>query len=70
LWDVDEFKRRTIIFVGDPSPALAEAFDSLESPCVIEFQECGQPIARWTVVICRGYRGFRDILARASNKGH
>ena len=70
LWDADEFIGRTFLFVGDPSAALESAFDSLESTRAIEYQECGQPIARWTVVVCRGYRGFRDMESRASGKGH
>jgi hypothetical protein len=70
LWDSDEFIGRTFLFVGDPSSVLAEAFDLLESPRVIEYQEHGQPIARWTVVLCRGYRGFPDMDSRAAGKGH
>jgi hypothetical protein len=70
LWDPDTFIGRTFIFVGDPSPALREAFDSIEALRLIEYQESGQPIARWTVLVCHGYRGFRDFQARARDQGH
>jgi hypothetical protein len=70
LWNPKEFKGCSILFVGDPSAELTNAFDKLESPRIIEYQEHGQPIARWTVVLCRGYRGFPDIDSRAAGKGH
>jgi hypothetical protein len=70
LWEPKEFKGRTFLFVGDPSARLAGAFESLERPRVIEYQERGQPIARWTVVVCRGYHGFCEIGLRAHETAH
>jgi hypothetical protein len=70
LWDPGAFLGRTFLFVGEPSPVLAEAFDRLDTPRVVEYQEQGQPIARWTVLVCRGYRGFGDVRKRAADKTH
>jgi hypothetical protein len=70
VWDSNDFLGYTFLFVGDPSPAVAEAFDSIEQQRTIEYQERGQPIARWRLAVCRGYRGFRDVQTRALEKGH
>lgn len=70
LWEPETFLGRSFTFVGEPSAALNEAFESVEGPRVIEYQERGQPIARWTVLVCRGYRGFRDVQIRAAGTRH
>jgi hypothetical protein len=70
LWDSDEFTGQTFVFVGSPRLELQEAFDSVESPRMIEYRDRGQPIGRWTVLVCHGYRGFRDIQVRAIDKAH
>ncbi|HMF11710.1 MAG TPA: glycosyltransferase family 39 protein [Gemmataceae bacterium] len=70
VWDPYEFLGRTFVFVGEPSPVLAEAFDCVDQPRTIEYQERGHSIARWTVLVCRGYRGFCDARGRASERGH
>ena len=47
-----------MIYVGDVCPYLDFAFDKVEKPEVVMYRERGQPIASWTVTICRGFRGF------------
>jgi hypothetical protein len=70
LWGPAEFLGRTFICVGEPSAELNKAFETVDGPRLVEYQERGQPIARWTVFVCRGYRGFPDIQRRASERGH
>jgi hypothetical protein len=61
----ENFRGRTFIVVGDPNPFLRQAFDRLEPPRVITYQEAGAPLARWTYTVCHGYRGF----AREASEG-
>jgi 4-amino-4-deoxy-L-arabinose transferase-like glycosyltransferase len=61
LWDPKHFAGRTVIVVGEAIPALKLAFLSVETPGVVTHWEGGEPIARWTVTICRGFRGFAPI---------
>jgi hypothetical protein len=70
LWEPEEFKRRTFVFVGESTSSLAEAFDRLDAPRIVEFREHGQPIARWVVTVCYGYRGFGDLTTRMEQSGH
>jgi hypothetical protein len=70
LWEPKEYKGCTFLFVGEPSASLANAFETLENPRVIEYQERGEPIARWTILVCRGYRGFSEIGMRARETAH
>jgi hypothetical protein len=58
LADAGGFAGKTFIMVDCPAAGIAEAFDHLEAAQNVVYQEDGQPIARWTVVIGRGYRGF------------
>jgi hypothetical protein len=63
--DPQAFAGRTVVFVGDLSPALRRAFESLESPQVVVHREGGQPVAMWTVTVCRGFRRFEPLAAGA-----
>jgi hypothetical protein len=63
LWDPSHFAGRTVIVVGDAIPALYQAFEHVEAPRVVTHRERGQPIARWTVTVCRGFRGFGPLSA-------
>jgi hypothetical protein len=58
VWDAEAFRGRTFIVVGEAGPALKRAFDEVEAPRLVVYQEQGQPIARWAVTVCRGFRGF------------
>jgi hypothetical protein len=53
-----DFLGRTFIVVGEPNSFLPQAFDHLESPRVVTYEEAGAPLARWTYTVCHGYRGF------------
>lgn len=57
--DPDRFRGRTFVVVGGCDPALIiGAFEVIERPQIVVYEENGQPIASWPVVVCRGFRGF------------
>ena len=58
LADAQEFTGRTFIVVGEGYPALAQAFDEVSEPVAVVYVENGQPIAGWSVWVCKGYKGF------------
>jgi hypothetical protein len=57
--DAERFIGRTFIVIGAGSELAAE-FGSVQCREVTHY-ESGQPVARWTISICRAYKG----LARA-----
>ena len=60
--DHESFRGRTFIVVGDvKNPLLAGAFEQIEPARVVTHLESGQPVAQWTVTVCRGFRGFHDL---------
>jgi hypothetical protein len=59
----DDFRGKTFVIVGGVTPALCEAFDSVEPTRTIIYKENGQPIAAWMLTVCRGYRGFPHFKA-------
>jgi hypothetical protein len=61
--DSERFSGRTIILVGDPHPLLPLFFRSLDPAEVVNHREKGQPVARWKVTVCRGFRGFPPWLS-------
>jgi 4-amino-4-deoxy-L-arabinose transferase-like glycosyltransferase len=58
VWDADTFAGRTFLFVGDIDAVVRSAFERVEESRQVIYQESGQPIALWTVTLCRGFRGF------------
>lgn len=56
--DPDSFRGQTVVFVGGICPAVQAAFDYVEPPVPVHYEENGQLIAVWDVIVCRGYRGF------------
>jgi hypothetical protein len=61
--DPDAFLGRTFIIVGGSRESLSAAFDSVDEPRKVTHHEGGRPVARWTVLVGRGYRGFRETSA-------
>jgi hypothetical protein len=55
------FRGRTFLVVGDVNSLLRGAFEQIEGSRVVTHYECGQPVARWTVTVCRGFHGFHDL---------
>jgi hypothetical protein len=61
LADCRQFVGRSFLVVGQTSAeALREAFVTVEEPVVVTHYEADKPLARWTVIVCHGYRGFRQ----------
>jgi 4-amino-4-deoxy-L-arabinose transferase-like glycosyltransferase len=56
--DADCFRGRTMIFVGEISPALRQAFAQVDVPHEVTFFEGAYPLAHWAVTVCRDFRGF------------
>jgi hypothetical protein len=61
LNDPEYFRGRIFIVVGDVNPFLREAFDEIESSQRVTHRERGQPVAQWTMTVCRGFRGFQCL---------
>lgn len=60
--DSARFLGQTFIFVGDLGPVVAQAFERIETPRTIIHYERGQPLARWQITVCHGFRGFDSGL--------
>lgn len=56
--DPEQFVGQTFIYVTDHAPVPRAAFERTEPPREVVYRERGQPIARWVVTVCHGYRGF------------
>ena len=55
----DKYRGRDFIIVDAPSEALIGAFDKVETPIIVTATSPGGfPVARWSVVVARGFRGF------------
>jgi Dolichyl-phosphate-mannose-protein mannosyltransferase len=70
--DAQAFLGRTFIVVGggDPRIALASAFASIDPPQEVVYREHGQPLARWFVCVCRGFKGFDRTQLPGTDAGH
>ena len=58
LADGDWFQGRTFIVVGEFNPILEEMFDRIEPSFTVTHYESGEPLSRWTVTVCRGFRNW------------
>jgi 4-amino-4-deoxy-L-arabinose transferase-like glycosyltransferase len=67
VWDGEQFRGRTFVFVGVVTPLLQDAFDQIDTPRTVTYEEFGQPVSAWTVTVCRGFRGFRHLPAVMEN---
>ncbi|OAI39828.1 hypothetical protein AYO40_05400 [Planctomycetaceae bacterium SCGC AG-212-D15] len=57
--DPEDFEGRTFIFIGGVCPKLRDAFAGQDFTVYpIVYEERGQPIARWTIVVCRGFKSL------------
>jgi hypothetical protein len=60
--DKHAFLGRDCIFVGDGSYLLTLAFARVEPSRIVMYEVNGRPVARWTITVCRGFRGFDELL--------
>jgi 4-amino-4-deoxy-L-arabinose transferase-like glycosyltransferase len=58
IFDPDQFRGRTMIFVGEISPSLRQSFAEIDPPEIFTFCDGCYPLANWTIVVCRDFRGF------------
>ncbi|MFO0802314.1 MAG: glycosyltransferase family 39 protein [Gemmataceae bacterium] len=56
--DPEAFRGRTFIYVGDEIPEFGEVFERVAPPTRVTHVESGVPLAKWTVWVCYGFRGF------------
>ena len=63
--DPEVFAGRTVLLVGGapPGPAVGRAFERVGEPRVVTHAEGGHVVARWTVTVCHGFRGFPAVPA-------
>ncbi len=57
-WDPEEFRGRTMIYVGEMTPAIVAAFQHVEPSRLVAHDVGGLRVAAWTVTVCHGFRGF------------
>ena len=54
----DEIKAATGLDYHQLVPVLHGAFERVEEVQIVTYCERGQPLAAWSVTVCRGFRGF------------
>jgi 4-amino-4-deoxy-L-arabinose transferase-like glycosyltransferase len=65
--NLDDFRGRTFIVVGDPPPSINEAFtDEVLPPRQVRHYENGQLVTMWTIHVYRGFHGFPPLPQRSS----
>lgn len=61
VWDAEAFAGRTFLVVGEADDRLRQAFEWVQEPRDVTYYEHGQPVARWQLTICHGFRGFQEV---------
>jgi len=54
----EDFRGRTFLLVAPNDFRPQSAFESIAVAQVVTHMEGGQPVARWTILVCKGYKGF------------
>jgi hypothetical protein len=70
--DAQEFRGRTFLIVTsvDARIGLASAFESIDPPTEVVYPENGRKVARWVVLIGRGFKGFDPARRPGIEAGH
>jgi len=68
--DPEAFRGRTFVFVGEVTPCVREGFAVVDPPEVVTQEQSGQPVAQWTVTVCRGFRGWKPLDVKSAEAGH
>jgi hypothetical protein len=58
LADEKQFQGRTFIVVGEYNPILEKLFERVEPSYRVTHYANGEPLGRWTVTVCRRFRGW------------
>ena len=61
IWNPEHFRGQTFLLVAPNDIRPENAFDSVAVVRVVTHTEGGQPVACWTILVCKGYKGFGDI---------
>jgi hypothetical protein len=71
LADAQDFEGKTFLFVGigHPEEVLRKGFSSVSEPREIVYREGDWTMAKWSIWVCRGYRGF-NIANPSNTPGH
>jgi hypothetical protein len=56
--DAQAFRGKTFVIVGDLGSPVLAAFERVELPRWVVHPATGSPVARWSVWVCHGFRGF------------
>ncbi len=65
--DGTRFQGKTFVIVS-PGPAdFSAAFERIDAPRTVTHYEREQPVASWTVLVCRGFREFPRVESRSED---
>jgi hypothetical protein len=65
--DANVFAGRTFLVVGIDDPkVLQPAFERVEEPVCVTHYQSGQPVARWSIIVAHGFRGFPALQKAGS----
>ena len=64
LEDAQVFAGKTFVFVGVGNPPLDQAFEKVDPPQVVNYQEKGNPLNSWNLWVCRNYKGFASFESK------
>src|SRR5207248_436203 len=65
--DDGTFRGKTFVIVGGGPAIFRGVFDSFDPPRSVTHYEEGLPVAAWTLVVGRGFRGFPRVQGRAED---
>lgn len=70
--DAQVFIGRTFIFVGTwfPKHVLESSFNRVDSEQEMVYRENGHTVAKWSIWVCHGFRGFDPKFKNTSQTGH
>jgi hypothetical protein len=54
------------VVVGEFNPVLEMMFERVEPSYHVTHYANGEPLGRWTVTVCRGFRGWPMSLRQAA----
>jgi hypothetical protein len=67
--DCESFLGRTFVFVGEITPRVREGFAEVGPTEVVTQKQSGEPVARWMVTVCRGFRGWKSPDVKSAEAG-
>jgi 4-amino-4-deoxy-L-arabinose transferase-like glycosyltransferase len=65
--DAQEFRGRSFVIVGDIGSTVRNAFERIEQPLPVVLTRAGVPVAKWTIWVAHGFRGFTHETTQPAN---